>query len=69
MQHFENPEQIPALQYPSAYGSVPPAFARGTLVERPDGRSWFLSGTASINARSFVRTQLGSYFIRVLRVF
>ena len=52
MQHFENPEQIPALQYPSAYGFVPPAFARGTLVERPDGRSWFLSGTASIKGHA-----------------
>jgi chorismate lyase/3-hydroxybenzoate synthase len=52
MQHFENPEQVPALQYPSEYGVVPPAFARGTLVDHPHERSWFLSGTASIKGHA-----------------
>lgn len=48
-ENFENPEQVPACEYPSEYGRLPPTFARGTRVTAADGsRKWYLSGTASI---------------------
>lgn len=48
-ENFENPEQVPACEYPPQYGRLPPTFARGTRVAyRDGGREWFLSGTASI---------------------
>ncbi|RYD31701.1 MAG: hypothetical protein EOP86_17340, partial [Verrucomicrobiaceae bacterium] len=48
-ENFENPEQVPACEYPAQYGRRPPAFARGTSATTPEGaREWFLSGTASI---------------------
>ena len=50
--HFENPEQVPAVDYPPEYGQVPPAFARGTVVDGAAGISWFLSGTASIKGHA-----------------
>ena len=50
--HFENPEQVPAVEYPPEYGQVPPAFARGTVVDGAAGISWFLSGTASIKGHA-----------------
>ncbi len=44
---IENPRQIPARQYSSRYGPLPPCFARATRVERP--RPWLLvGGTASV---------------------
>ena len=46
--HFENPEQVPACDYPPEYGAKPPAFARGTRVRIGDATHWFLAGTASI---------------------
>ena len=50
--HFENPEQVPSVEYPADYGPVPPAFARGTVAEGAGGQSWFLSGTASIKGHA-----------------
>ncbi|MEK0449575.1 MAG: hypothetical protein RL088_1843 [Verrucomicrobiota bacterium] len=47
-EHFENPEQVPACDYPRDYGLQPPAFSRGTRVTSPLGTRWFLAGTASI---------------------
>lgn len=52
VQHVENPEQIPAFQYPAEYGPTPPSFARGTVVSAPSGAAWFLSGTASIKGHA-----------------
>ena len=46
--HFENPEQIPACDYPKDYGHQPPAFARGTMMKLDGDSRWFLAGTASI---------------------
>ena len=46
--HFENPEQVPACDYPRDYGVQPPAFARGTRVQIGGETHWFLAGTASI---------------------
>lgn len=48
VKYFENPLQIPALEYPREYGKLPPAFARGSVVHEPHGTTWHLSGTASI---------------------
>ena len=48
VKYFENPLQIPALDYPREYGKLPPAFARGSVVHGPHGTTWHLSGTASI---------------------
>ena len=56
--HFENPEQVPSVEYPSDYGLVPPAFARGTVVEGPAGHSWFLSGTASIKGHATLGSEI-----------
>jgi enamine deaminase RidA (YjgF/YER057c/UK114 family) len=46
----ENPRQIPAFHYSSAYGLQPPCFARGTIVTHPffDTPVLIASGTASI---------------------
>lgn len=46
--HFENPEQVPACEYPADYGMLPPAFARGTRAHIGGETHWFLAGTASI---------------------
>ncbi|MEO6246459.1 MAG: hypothetical protein ABIQ12_13575 [Opitutaceae bacterium] len=46
--HFENPEQVPAYNYPLEHGPRPPSFARATVV-RDGSRNWtFISGTAAI---------------------
>jgi chorismate lyase / 3-hydroxybenzoate synthase len=50
--YVENPEQVPAFHYPAEYGSSPPSFARGTVVENAAGPAWFLSGTASIKGHA-----------------
>jgi chorismate lyase/3-hydroxybenzoate synthase len=44
----ENPEQVPAYEYPADYGPRSPSFSRAMQVSA-DGRKWtFLSGTAAI---------------------
>lgn len=48
VQYIENPRQIPAYHYPSKYGTKPPVFARGSLVETEDQTEIYISGTASI---------------------
>jgi chorismate lyase / 3-hydroxybenzoate synthase len=53
-QHFENPEQVPACDYPLDYGPQPPAFARGTRIESTNRVRWFLAGTASIKGHTTV---------------
>jgi hypothetical protein len=46
--YFENPEQVPAYQYPEEYGPTPPSFARGSIVIQDGVRHGFISGTAAI---------------------
>lgn len=55
-EHFENPEQVPACDYPADYGAQPPAFARGTRIQSKDRIRWFLAGTASIKGHATVGT-------------
>jgi len=46
--HVENPEQIPAYEYPPEHGPRSPSFSRATQVDA-GGRSYvFVSGTAAI---------------------
>lgn len=44
----ENPEQIPAYQYPPVYGPRPPSFARASRALVRGKEIAFISGTASI---------------------
>lgn len=53
--HWENPEQVPAYEYPCDYGPRAPSFARATLVPQPDGAlTVFVSGTAAIRGHASV---------------
>ncbi len=47
-QHHMNSRQQNAYHYPRQYGISSPSFARATSVDYPQGRSLFISGTASI---------------------
>lgn len=53
-QHLENPEQMPAYQYPREYGPRSPSFARATIAV--DGaRIWtFISGTSAIKGHQTI---------------
>lgn len=53
-QHFENPQQVPAFEYPPVYGPRPPSFSRATLVTTPGRRDLFVSGTAAIRGHATV---------------
>lgn len=49
VRNWENPEQVPAYQYPPKYGPLPPSFARASEFTEPSGAKWtFISGTAAI---------------------
>jgi len=52
--HFENPLQMPAYEYPGAYGPRPPSFTRATVVSALRSATVFISGTASIRGHSTV---------------
>lgn len=48
----ENPEQVPAYEYPADYGPRAPSFSRAMQVAA-DGRLWtFISGTAAIKGHT-----------------
>ena len=54
--YIENPEQVPAYDYPSAYGPRPPSFSRCAVVH-DDARATstaYLSGTASVKGHTTV---------------
>jgi enamine deaminase RidA (YjgF/YER057c/UK114 family) len=53
-QHFENPKQVPAFEYPPAYGPRAPSFSRATLIRTPAQRQIFVSGTAAIRGHATV---------------
>ena len=50
----ENPEQIPAYRYPSAYGPKSPSFTRGSTANVGATPTAFLSGTSSIKGHQTV---------------
>lgn len=47
-QHFENPRQVSAFNYPSQYGPRSPSFARATVFADQGLRRIMISGTAAI---------------------
>lgn len=53
-EHFENPRQVPAFEYPPAYGPRPPSFSRATRVATAAGQTIFISGTAAIRGHATV---------------
>ena len=52
--HCENPEQVPAYDYPPEHGPRSPSFARATVVETAGRRITFVSGTSSIKGHATV---------------
>lgn len=44
----ENPRQMPAWQYSTRYGPLPPCFSRATIVELDGRRTLLIGGTASV---------------------
>jgi chorismate lyase/3-hydroxybenzoate synthase len=52
--HFENPEQVPAYEYPLEHGPRAPSFARATRVTEAGSRYVFISGTAAIKGHSSI---------------
>jgi len=46
--YWENPEQIPAYQYPIQYGPRSPSFSRASEVRTANQTGVYISGTASI---------------------
>ncbi|HEY1111338.1 MAG TPA: hypothetical protein VGE76_21970 [Opitutaceae bacterium] len=52
--HFENPEQIPAYQYPPEHGPRSPSFARATVADDGSRRWTFISGTAAIKGHQTI---------------
>jgi hypothetical protein len=54
-QHLENPEQVPAYEYPREHGPRPPSFSRATMAKTESGRRLvFVSGTAAIKGHATV---------------
>jgi hypothetical protein len=52
--HVENPRQVPAYDYPRAYGPRSPSFARATVVPGGSGPTVFVSGTAAIRGHATI---------------
>ncbi|HWZ94040.1 MAG TPA: hypothetical protein VNW30_02505 [Opitutaceae bacterium] len=52
--HVENPEQMPAYEYPQEHGPCPPSFARATVVEEDGRRYAFVSGTSAVKGHATV---------------
>lgn len=47
--HWENPEQLPAYEYPKKYGPRSPSFARASRFTDAEGGEWIsVAGTAAI---------------------
>lgn len=56
--HIENPEQVPAYEYPAEHGPRPPSFSRATLGVTGSGRQLlFVSGTAAIKGHATIAPQ------------
>lgn len=56
--HVENPLQMSAYDYPSAYGPRAPSFARATVVPGSDRTTVFISGTAAIRGHKSIASHL-----------
>jgi len=51
---FENPEQVPAYEYPSEHGPQSPSFSRATVTTAAGRSLAFISGTAAIKGHATV---------------
>lgn len=65
--HFENPNQVPAHQYPDDYGPRPPSFCRGTVVSAIGRQVSFVAGTASVRGHLSIGTGNLESQIEVIR--
>jgi hypothetical protein len=54
VEHFENPQQVPAWRYPEEHGPRPPSFARATRVSSKEETRVYLAGTSSIKGHANV---------------
>lgn len=52
--HVENPEQVPAYEYPSEHGPKAPSFSRATAATADERSFLFISGTAAIKGHATV---------------
>ncbi|MFA6287306.1 MAG: hypothetical protein WC661_07940 [Opitutaceae bacterium] len=52
--HVENPEQVPAYEYPPEHGTRAPSFSRATQVDVGGRRHVFVSGTAAIKGHATI---------------
>jgi len=52
--HIENPEQVPAYEYPPEHGLRSPSFSRATQVDAGGRRYVFVSGTAAIKGHATI---------------
>ncbi len=52
--HVENPEQVPAYEYPPEHGPRSPSFSRATQVDAGGRRYVFVSGTAAIKGHATI---------------
>jgi enamine deaminase RidA (YjgF/YER057c/UK114 family) len=52
--HVENPEQVPAYEYPQEHGPRSPSFSRATQVDVGGRRHVFVSGTAAIKGHATI---------------
>ena len=52
--HYENPQQVPAFEYPPSYGPRPPSFSRATVIHEDAQQTLFVSGTASIRGHATI---------------
>jgi hypothetical protein len=53
-QYFENPEQIPAYDYPPKYGPHSPSFARATVAVHRGRPLIYISGTSAVKGHETV---------------
>ena len=72
--HFENPDQVPAYDYPAVHGPRPPSFCRATVLISEAGRNVFVSGTAAVRGHQSVavgdtRKQLALTLQNLSRIF
>ncbi len=54
VQFFENPEQMPAYEYPPEHGPRPPSFSRAAVTTSGGRPLVFISGTAAIKGHGTV---------------
>jgi hypothetical protein len=72
--YCENPDQVPAYEYPPVHGPRPPSFSRATVLAAGGHRDVFVSGTAAVKGHETValgdtRSQLVHTLANLRRIF